>query len=193
MKLTTVIEMGDKLKEPGMPVNTTMLSIYLGVGLITLLLLNIRYNRKKGYKDENTSLKGMLAMFGFLLTVPLIGYIQYDAYAERKEAIIEWQEKYVRPYLEQQPFIEKPLVSIEEDNYNQYKNAKQYLVKYRDNDQIVRTLKDPHIVKYTLPASEEPVVRFYQLTENLGHGMAPGEYGINVLLNENGVTNNKPQ
>lgn len=186
-----VIEKANEIPKPNVILNTEIpmlnediwFNIFIGIficGLVITLLLSIR-GQKKGKKSSYDQIKQITpGMLGLLVPILILG-IQDLRYNEYDEQVNTWKDDYVYPYLLEQPYIERDLVKIlgEPDKWVR--------VEYQDDDRFTKTLpSNIHpTVRYDQPQGVAETVRFYELTEDLGHDMVPGDYGLTVHLTEN--------
>lgn len=190
MNKQLVIEHGQKITKPysfldaNVPILNDELWYVLCVvlfisAMVVSLAMTIR-NQKKQKPSPVQEAKAMIPLF--LATILCIALFVSQLHSDNVYTgqVNNWKETYAYPYLMEQAYTERDLVDISGES------EKWINVEYQGDDRFTKTLPSSihPTVRYDQPPGETETVRFYQLTENLGHDMAPGEYGLSVHLTE---------
>lgn len=192
MNVQTVISKGQDIQIPADQFGSNTL-LWLGCILLAIVVLAFGGNIIKSRAQNPRTLKiylatTMLALFGFIIFNEWNGIQHKKQY---KTDMVEWKETVAYPYIKSQPYTDRELVSIDREPVQYTTGIKHHhVVKYRDDSFITDTLllpggasETPDIL-YDLPVGETPFVRFYELDEDLGHGIDAGTYGLTVHLNQ---------
>lgn len=188
-----VIEQGKNIQIPdainGSNLLGVMLDLVITVAILVLLLVAVHYVTKKikNPKIQHTLLLGVIILFAATTATSYILSVNHSiaAHDEYRAEVHAWKQDFAYPYIAQQTYTDYDLASIEYTN----KSDKEFVIKYIDDKYITgeRVLPDGsnHVyqIHYDVPIGEKPFVRFYDLYTDLGHGVEPGAYGVEVYMN----------
>lgn len=200
MNLQDVIQNGNTIAVPnGFFYSAIGPIILLMLAWIAVMLIIISVNHiakkvtKTGQADGLIIFIGICGFIGSLFLVTYTFDLNRNSYVNKVD---EWKTEVAYPYIKTKDTVDLELTSIE-TNPNLGEGEPNEIIKYRNAEQIVNILEAPEDTRfdqtdkqsaytliYDVPTGEKPFVRFYMLDVDLGHGVKPGPYGLDVHLNE---------
>lgn len=183
---------------PPFPEDDTMSFVYIVMLIpvaatiilsLTLFFLNKKFKFIKTSKDIEFSII-VVAIMHLVFAVTSIHFsgdmmVIGENAEDRAE---EWIENSAYPYIHEQEYIDREIVSIE--LLSGEKGAKDYSIKYKNDDGITETLSLPsgpessYNIEFNVPPTDKQFIRFYQLNEDIGGNFIAGEYGLDIHLYE---------
>lgn len=163
--------------------------------MVATVFIKTKIDRSHPESILSKSIGGLGLVVGCASTAILImGYLHVsNTYVDKTT---EWKAETAYPYIKSQEYVDLELTSIEKAPYPS-KDQPDEIIKYRNAEQIIEQLDSPERTRfdktngkksytliYDVPSGETPFVRFYMLSEDLGHGMKPGPYGLDIHLNK---------
>lgn len=203
MTAQDVINMGADIEYVSRVYNNKWMAWSIIAIVIVIVIIEValsKYIEHKGGSDFDVDICIILGVFAIVGTVSWHIYTQHELTNEYQDATTDWLDSYAYPYIKSLDYTDLELTTIRQNDGRQELYGMPYpneIIEYRNTDQIVQKLGSPqktawdatrgrkaYTLIYDVPPGEKQFVRFYELETDLGHGVKPGAYGLDVHLNE---------